>query len=142
MELGLLIIPFYGTFKEIFKVSGPNLIEGYSDCIKSYFESFKIPPVAIKRVTSSNEADTTKIIQNVLGTQEDIDELMQKYKKPYFEKKLFSSPTVLYASKAFNELMGFLDEGEDTSVINVDKIGRNNPCPCGSGKKFKKCCLK
>ena len=21
------------------------------------------------------------------------------------------------------------------------KIGRNNPCPCGSGKKFKKCCL-
>jgi hypothetical protein len=22
------------------------------------------------------------------------------------------------------------------------KIGRNDPCPCGSGKKFKKCCLK
>jgi uncharacterized protein YecA (UPF0149 family) len=21
------------------------------------------------------------------------------------------------------------------------KIGRNEPCPCGSGKKFKKCCL-
>jgi SEC-C motif domain protein len=22
----------------------------------------------------------------------------------------------------------------------VEKIGRNDPCPCGSGKKFKKCC--
>jgi uncharacterized protein YchJ len=22
------------------------------------------------------------------------------------------------------------------------KIGRNAPCPCGSGKKYKKCCLK
>ncbi|MFX1295860.1 MAG: YecA family protein [Promethearchaeota archaeon] len=22
------------------------------------------------------------------------------------------------------------------------KIGRNVPCPCGSGKKYKKCCLK
>lgn len=22
-----------------------------------------------------------------------------------------------------------------------DKIGRNDPCPCGSGKKYKKCCL-
>ena len=22
------------------------------------------------------------------------------------------------------------------------KVGRNNPCPCGSGKKYKKCCLK
>jgi preprotein translocase subunit SecA len=21
-----------------------------------------------------------------------------------------------------------------------DKIGRNDPCPCGSGKKYKKCC--
>jgi SEC-C motif-containing protein len=22
----------------------------------------------------------------------------------------------------------------------ADKVGRNDPCPCGSGKKFKKCC--
>ena len=21
------------------------------------------------------------------------------------------------------------------------KVGRNDPCPCGSGKKFKKCCI-
>jgi preprotein translocase subunit SecA len=21
------------------------------------------------------------------------------------------------------------------------KIGRNDPCPCGSGKKFKRCCV-
>ncbi|WP_241650447.1 SEC-C metal-binding domain-containing protein, partial [Rosenbergiella collisarenosi] len=21
------------------------------------------------------------------------------------------------------------------------KVGRNEPCPCGSGKKFKQCCL-
>jgi uncharacterized protein YecA (UPF0149 family) len=20
------------------------------------------------------------------------------------------------------------------------KVGRNDPCPCGSGKKYKKCC--
>ena len=37
------------------------------------------------------------------------------------------------------------DEGE---VINIEpvrtepKIGRNEPCPCGSGKKYKKCCGK
>ena len=23
-----------------------------------------------------------------------------------------------------------------------EKIGRNDPCPCGSGKKYKSCCLK
>ena len=25
--------------------------------------------------------------------------------------------------------------------VTVDKIGRNDPCTCGSGKKYKKCCL-
>lgn len=27
------------------------------------------------------------------------------------------------------------------TVKNETKIGRNEPCPCGSGKKYKKCCL-
>ena len=27
-------------------------------------------------------------------------------------------------------------------LINANKIGRNDPCPCGSGKKYKKCCGK
>jgi hypothetical protein len=26
-------------------------------------------------------------------------------------------------------------------VRNTPKVGRNEPCPCGSGKKYKKCCL-
>jgi hypothetical protein len=27
-------------------------------------------------------------------------------------------------------------------VVNmIPKVGRNEPCPCGSGKKHKKCCL-
>ena len=28
-----------------------------------------------------------------------------------------------------------------TVVRKKKKIGRNEPCPCGSGKKFKKCCI-
>jgi len=30
---------------------------------------------------------------------------------------------------------------KDNIVVNEEKIGRNEPCPCGSGKKYKKCCL-
>ncbi|MBO5428931.1 MAG: SEC-C domain-containing protein [Peptococcaceae bacterium] len=26
--------------------------------------------------------------------------------------------------------------------VNKDKVGRNDPCPCGSGKKYKHCCGK
>lgn len=28
-----------------------------------------------------------------------------------------------------------------TPIVKEDKIGRNEPCPCGSGKKYKKCCI-
>ena len=27
-------------------------------------------------------------------------------------------------------------------IVTENKIGRNDPCPCGSGKKYKKCCNK
>ena len=30
---------------------------------------------------------------------------------------------------------------QKTEPVRVVKIGRNEPCPCGSGKKYKKCCL-
>jgi hypothetical protein len=32
-------------------------------------------------------------------------------------------------------------EQPKTKPIGTDNIGRNQPCPCGSGKKYKKCCL-
>lgn len=28
------------------------------------------------------------------------------------------------------------------TVVKEKKIGRNDPCPCGSGKKYKQCCGK
>ena len=31
-------------------------------------------------------------------------------------------------------------EGHVTFKRENPKVGRNDPCPCGSGKKFKKCC--
>lgn len=29
----------------------------------------------------------------------------------------------------------------DVEEIRIVKVGHNEPCPCGSGEKFKKCCL-
>ncbi|MEQ8763201.1 MAG: SEC-C metal-binding domain-containing protein [Planctomycetota bacterium] len=33
--------------------------------------------------------------------------------------------------------------GEQRPFVNrAEKVGRNEPCPCGSGRKFKQCCAK
>ena len=33
-----------------------------------------------------------------------------------------------------------LEQKNARTVVKGEKIGRNDPCPCGSGKKYKKCC--
>lgn len=37
-------------------------------------------------------------------------------------------------------LVHFLPDLKIKTVESEKKIGRNEPCPCGSGKKYKKCC--
>jgi SEC-C motif domain protein len=58
-----------------------------------------------------------------------LDGLREKHhEKAYFQKK---DGSWLYV------------EGEiipETVVREGPKVGRNDPCPCGSGKKYKKCC--
>ncbi len=36
---------------------------------------------------------------------------------------------------------GYEDVPPETIVRHDPRIGRNDPCPCGSGKKYKKCCF-
>ena len=33
-----------------------------------------------------------------------------------------------------------LEQKRSRTIVKGEKIGRNDPCPCGSGKKYKKCC--
>jgi SWIM/SEC-C metal-binding protein len=55
------------------------------------------------------------------------------------------------ALRGWHYIIGFEpDKPEDISdlekalnppvPVQSEKIGRNDPCPCGSGKKYKKCC--
>ena len=34
----------------------------------------------------------------------------------------------------------YLEQKKSGTVVKGPKIGRNDPCPCGSGKKYKFCC--
>ena len=53
----------------------------------------------------------------------------------------------LYELPAWNRLLSdekrkelFLSQRKSNTVVKEKKIGRNDPCPCGSGKKYKHCC--
>lgn len=63
------------------------------------------------------------------GKPEKIDELKKRLppEGAYRVDKERRTPTV--------------EPGSSLTLPKKPKIGRNDPCPCGSGKKFKKCCL-
>ncbi len=53
----------------------------------------------------------------------------------------------LYELPAWDELLTkerrkelFLTQRKSHTIVKEMKIGRNDPCPCGSGKKYKQCC--
>ena len=39
-------------------------------------------------------------------------------------------------------IIALAHEGLEVKKLPEEKTGRNDPCPCGSGKKYKKCCMK
>lgn len=142
-ELGLSAIPFYKTFCEIFAQKDYTKIENYDKCLEHFLITDGISANLIKRV-EAKYPNFMKVVNKIFETNMTFDELLEKYKPQYLKDKIFSSTTVLYESKTFSSTLGYIEEEEAKPKIdakNVGRhIGRNAPCPCGSGKKFKKCC--
>ena len=53
----------------------------------------------------------------------------------------------LYELPAWNSLLSverrkelYLKQRKSGTIVKEKKVGRNDPCPCGSGKKYKHCC--
>lgn len=100
---------------------------------------------------------------NIIYTQRDIDNLvyasmlianqsLRYCLKIYFdsENKIYDIDIQEYTIeisdenkiKYANTIEMLINSRISQQQVHKKKIGRNEPCPCGSGKKYKKCCLK
>ena len=78
------------------------------------------------------------------------------YLKNYYDKELLYKNMVeakaewLYTLEAWNTLIPdenrrkelYKEQKSSHTVVKDKKVSRNEPCPCGSGKKYKFCCGK
>ena len=53
----------------------------------------------------------------------------------------------LYELPVWNDLLSverrkelYMEQKKSGTIVKEKKVGRNDPCPCGSGKKYKVCC--
>ena len=69
--------------------------------------------------------DKERLYKNMVAAKADWLYELPKWKEIFSEEEL---------KKLYKE------QKESTTIRKAKKIGRNDPCPCGSGKKYKKCC--
>ena len=136
---GLYIIPFWATLKHGFE-NDYKQIENYSDCLKSILENDKIPNTILSRLNNEYK-NFMSVTNEILEKNYTFDELVQHYKADFLTQKIFSPTTVLYSSEIFTKTISMIEDEEETNQPQTGKKVRpNEPCPCGSGKKYKKCC--
>ena len=112
-----------------------------ADAMRELVENDKLPANLVKRL-NNEYPDFLKVVNEIYNKDYTIESLLAEFKPHFLAGKIMSPTSVLYASKTFSELMGFIpaEETEKPVLPEGVKPGRNDLCPCGSGKKYKKCC--
>ncbi len=97
---------------------------GFLDGINSSFDS----ELDLDDITEDSEIDKTILLQKL------------------YYNMLNAKANWLYGLDEWDDLLSTEERGQIRKQFNEEhravsnKVGRNDPCPCGSGKKFKKCC--
>jgi len=88
-----------------------------------------VKPNPIEKMTENTkvslEFDKEKLYKNMVDAKAD-----WLYELPEWE--------AIFDEEKRKEL--YMEQKKSGTIVKGDKIGRNDPCPCGSGKKYKKCC--
>ena len=105
---------------------------GQQDPVLAYKkEGFEMFDLMIDKI----KENTCKVLLNAKITQEPVEPEPKPVKIVFTGKEL--TPQEREAQKNKNTL-----HVQKTVYNDGEKIGRNDPCPCGSGKKYKNCCGK
>ena len=116
-----------GTVKELAEKYGQDVLTmvGFLDGInESLLIEIDLDTVEEDTVVSL-AFDKERLYKNMVAAKADWLYELPQWKEIFSEEEL----------KKF-----YKEQKESTTIRKPKKIGRNDPCPCGSGKKYKKCC--
>ena len=116
-----------GTVKELAEKYGIEVftMTGFLDGINESLKE-ENPIEEMKEDTVVSLAfDKEKLYKNMVAAKAD-----WLYELPQWEN--------IFSEEKRKEL--YKEQKESGTIRKEKKVGRNDPCPCGSGKKYKKCC--
>ncbi len=87
-----------------------------------------------------------RVFTRVLVTQANLEDVMDRINTMHNEMSSFNNSKQANVETQDKPQMPKMNmpnsQAKTKPIVNAEKIGRNDPCPCGSGKKYKKCCGK
>jgi len=139
----------YGSIeKEVYTriLQNPSTI--YSGSFKSLAEQFQTEPLFFMGFLDGiNDSLVTSLKLDEITEETEI-ELKINLENLYFNM-LSAKADYLYELPQWDAIFSKEKRKDITrnwkdskTIVNETKIGRNDACPCGSGKKYKKCCGK
>ncbi len=118
-----------GTVKELAEKYGQEVMTmvGFLDGINESLKEENPIETMDEDTQVSLAFDTEKLYKNMVAAKADWIYNLPQWNDIYTEEE---------RKRLYKE------QKESTTIRKEKKIGRNDPCPCGSGKKYKKCCGK
>lgn len=105
-------------------------------------ESYELFENLISRIQDNV---TKKVFTTYILSQEQMESMLNKAKTQHEDMSAFIQDQTLQVSQNASEPPQFSgpyggEVAKPRPVHVAPKVGRNDPCPCGSGKKYKNCC--
>lgn len=137
---------YFNQEKEVYKVLLANADKVYEGTVASLAKDFGLELSMMVGFLDG--------INDSLVTANPIEEMDQdtKVNLAFDKEKLYKNMVEaqadwLYELEEWDALLTqerrkdlYREQKSSTTVVKDKKVGRNDPCPCGSGKKYKKCC--
>lgn len=93
--------------------------------------------------------DSLKEANPIETMEEDTEVSLAFDKEKLYKNMVDARADWLYELPQWNDIYDeetrkrlYLEQKKSGTIVKGPKVGRNDPCPCGSGKKYKKCCGK
>lgn len=143
---------FWGTYfqieKEIYEKLLSNPDEEVRGTVKELAERYGQDVMTM--VGFLDGIDESLVVPNPIDTMDEDTVVNLVFDKEKLYKNMVAARADwLYELPQWKEIFSeselkklYKEQKESTTIRKGKKIGRNDPCPCGSGKKYKKCCGK
>lgn len=140
---------YYGMEKTVYKYLLSTCGEPLKGTVKELAEKFDIEPMIMSGIIDGMNS-SLKVEQDVKNLFEDTEVCLDIEPETLYRNMIDAKADWLYhlpewdgiltAEKRKEIMAQVRAERREGTVVREIKVGRNDPCPCGSGKKYKHCC--